>query len=193
MLRHKRTVHADALESSEEEEELSDSTKEKEQPDSDDDTKYSLSENDDEEDPWNEIVNGAFVECQPQYEDKVKDLVDSEDIDQEMARSKAYKDIRSDYRKAMARTFIAKIIWYIVFKRDRVFRAIENTAKRLQEEEDYGKEEAWKYSVSKRKYLFDDILQRYIPPPINVIVDNMDADNQSDEESSFDENRIEEM
>ena len=59
----------------------------------------------------------------------------------------------------MARTFIAKIMWYIKFKRDQIFKTINNTATRLQEEEDNGKQEAWKYSVSKRKYLFDDRLK----------------------------------
>ena len=61
-----------------------------------------------------------------------------------MAQSKAYKDLRAEYRKAMERTFIVKIMWYIKFKRDQIFKTINNTATRLQDEEDYGKEEAWK-------------------------------------------------
>ena len=53
------------------------------------------------------------------------------------------------------------------------------------EDEDFGTEEAWKYSVSKRKYLFDEILKQYIPP----LVEDMDSDNdenQNDESSSND-------
>ena len=86
MLRHKRTVHADDFDGKEEESEMSDSTEEPETKDSDHD---SLSESeqtsDDEEDPWNEIVYQAFEECQSQYEDKVKELMESEDIDHKTA------------------------------------------------------------------------------------------------------------
>ena len=58
MLRHKRTAHADVLESTEEGE-LSESAKEEEQTYSHDDNKYSASENeqdtsldDEKDDPW---------------------------------------------------------------------------------------------------------------------------------------------
>ena len=55
------------------------------------------------------------------------------------------------------------------------------------------KKKRGKYSISKRKYLIDDILKPYIPPPVNGIADNIDADGQSDKTSSYDEGRIEEM
>ena len=115
MLRHKRTAHADSHESTEEGE-LSDSTEEKEQTYSDDDNQYSASENeqdpssDDEEDENEIIVNGVFEEYQPQCEDNVRDFLDIEGMNQEMAQSKAYKDLCSEYGKAMARTFIVKIM-----------------------------------------------------------------------------------
>ena len=195
MLRHKRTVHAGDLDSSEEESEMSDTTEEQKTNDSYHD---SLSESkhtsDDEEDPWNEIISQAFEDCQSQYEDKVKDLMDSEDIGHETARSKAYKELRPVYRKALTRSFIGKVLWYNVIKRDPTFRAVQNTALRLKEDEDYGTEEAWIYSVSKRKYLFDNILKQYIPP----LVEDMDTDNdvnQDDQSSSNDngDSNIEEM
>lgn len=185
MLRHKRTVHADDFATAEEENEMSDSTEESETSESDIKHTDSTSENeqtsDDEEDPWNEIVGEAFEECQPQYEDKVKDLIDSEDTDQESALSKAYKELRPVYRKSLTHIFVEKMIWYNIIKRDRTFRAIQRTAIRLKEEEDYGTEEAWKYSVSKRKYLFDDILKQYMPPPVNDSED-MDTDNEEDQD-----------
>ena len=124
MQRHKRTVHAGDLDSSEEESEMSDTTEEPKTNDSDHD---SLSESehtsDDEKDPWNEIISQAFEDCQSQYEDKVKDLMDSEDIDHETARSKAYKELRPVYRKALTHSFIEKVLWYNVIKRDPTFRS----------------------------------------------------------------------
>ena len=187
LLRHKRTVHADDFYSTEEDSEMSDFTEEPETNDSDHD---SLSESehtsDDEEDPWNEIVSKAFEDCQSQYEDKVKDLIDSEDMDHKTARSKAYKEMRPVYRKALKHSFIGKVLWYNLIKRDPTFRAIQSTALRSKEDEDFGTEEAWKYSVSKRKYLFDDILKQYIPP----LVEDMDSDNEEnqDDESSSNDN-----
>ena len=195
MLRHKRTFHAGDLDSFEEESEMSDTTEKPKTNDSDHD---SLSESehtsDDEEDPWNEIIFQAFEDCQSQYEDKVKDLMDSEDIDHETARSKAYKELRPVYRKALTHSFIEKVLWYNVIKRDPIFRAVQSTALRLKEDEDYGTEETWKYSVSKRKYLFDNILKQYIP----ALVEDMDTDNdvnQDDQSSSNDngDSNIEEM
>ena len=184
MIRHKHTVHANDFDSTEEDSEMSDTTEETETNDSDHD---SLSESehtsDDEEDPWNEIVSKAFEDCQSQFEDKVKDLMDSEDMDHKTARSKAYNEMRPVYRKALTHSFIGKVLWYNFIKRDPTFRAIQSTALRLKEDEDYGTEEAWKYSVSKRKYLFDEILKQYIP------VEDMDSDNdenQDDESSSND-------
>ena len=88
MLRHKRTVHAGDFDSTVDESEMSDSIEEPETNDSDHD---SLSESehtsDDEEDPWNDIIYQAFEECQSQYEDKVKELMDSEDIEHKTAQS----------------------------------------------------------------------------------------------------------
>lgn len=48
-----------------------------------------------------------------------------------------------------------------------IFKAIKDSVKRLMDEEDYGLDEAWKYSTSKRKYLFDDLLKQYNPPTID--------------------------
>ena len=46
---------------------------------------------DEEKEPWNEIIDEAFKECQSKFEDRVKDLMDSENLDQRSARSVAFK------------------------------------------------------------------------------------------------------
>ena len=102
-------------------------------------------------------------------------------------------ELRPVCRKALTHSFIEKVLWYNVIKHDPTSRAIQSTALRLKQNEDYGTEEAWEYSVSKRKYLFDHILKQYIPP----LVEEMDTDNgeNDDDQSSSNDNgdNIEEM
>ena len=71
--------------------------------------------------------NQAFKECQSQFEDKVKDVKDSENLDQRDARAVAYKQLQSLYRKAIIKYFIEKLLWYKFIKHDRIFKAIKKS------------------------------------------------------------------
>ena len=129
-LRHMRTVHTDDIGNEEEEEgDMSDSTDDPETNDSNDISLTSESQDTTEEelDRWNEIVGQAFDEWQSDYENKVNDLMESEDIDQKTARNKAFGELRSLYRKGIAHKFVEKIIWYNVIKWDRIFKVIKKT------------------------------------------------------------------
>ena len=137
MLRHKRTVHGA------DDEELAD---EHNEPDYDDgmdsDQEETVSEkeeeaSDGEQDPWNEIIDEAFKECQSEFEERVKDLMDSENLDQRAARSLTFKQLRSLYRRAVINHFLEKMLWYKSIKQDRIFQAIKESVNRLVEEEDY--------------------------------------------------------
>lgn len=169
MLRHKRTIH-DASD-----EDLADESKESDadfEPDDGMDTdEEALGERDDasdeEEDPWSEIINQAFKECQSHFEDRGKDLMESENMDQRAARAAAFKQLRSLYRKAITKYFIEKMLWYLLIKHNSIFKAIKESVKWLVEEEDYELAEAWKDAASKRKYLFDDLLKQYLPPEVD--------------------------
>ena len=169
MLRHKRTVHgADdevlADEHSESDFDYHDGM--------DSDQEEAVSEKEEEEasdgeqDPWNEIIDEAFKECQSEFEDRVKDLMDSENLDKRSARSLAFKQLRSLYRKTVINHFFEKMLWYKSIKHNRIFQAIKESVKRLVEEEDYDLDEAWKYAASKRKYLFEGLLKQYLPPTV---------------------------
>ena len=168
--------------SSEEEEEpaMSDSNEDAESIISNEDDITSTSETEDGEDSWDEIVNHAFEDCQLDYEEKVKYLMESEDLDKTTAQIKAFKELRPLYRKATMRYFVEKMIWFNEIKQDRIFNAIKKTALNLKQEEAYGIEEAWKYSASKRKYLFDEILKQYVPPEVSD-TEQMDTDDEEDE------------
>ena len=167
MLRHKRTVHgADdevlADEHSESDFDYHDGM--------DSDQEEAVSEKEEEEasdgeqDHWNEIIDEAFKECQSEFEDRVKDLMDSENLDQRAARSLAFKQLRSLYRKAVINHFLEKMLWYKSIKHNRIFQAIKESVRRLIEEEDYDLDEAWKYAASKRKYLFEGLLKQHLAP-----------------------------
>lgn len=172
MLRHKRNIHNDEhVEEESEEGEIEDTDSEVEDnADNQEDTVSVLESDqnsDDEEDPWTEIIEQTFQECQSQFENKVTELMDSDDIDLQKARSVAYKMLRPVYRKAIVKNFVDKMAWYDSIKRATIYKAIKETVKRLTDEEDYGLDEAWKYGASKRKYLFDNVLKQYDPPAMD--------------------------
>lgn len=178
MLRHKRNKHGDSFDS--EEEVMSGENEDTESNNSTDEGSTSAPETEDGEDPWDEIVNHAFEDCQLDYEEKVKELMNSEDLDETAAKTKAFKELRSLYRKTIMHNFVEQMTWFNDIKQDRIFKAIKMTAERLRQEEDYGIEEAWKYSTSKRKYLFDEILKQYAPPELSD-TEQMNTDDDEDE------------
>ena len=59
------------------------------------------------------------------------------------------------------------MLWYKSIKHDRFFQAIKESVKRLEGEEGYDLEEAWKYASSKQKYLFENLLKQYPPPEVD--------------------------
>ena len=74
MLRHKRTIHGTN------DQELADKDFDFEHDDGmDTDQEASCQEEalDQEKDPWSEIIDEAFKECQSKFEERVKDLMDS--------------------------------------------------------------------------------------------------------------------
>ena len=82
MLRYQRTIHGDG------DQELADKDfdsnfEHDDGMDTDEEASFQEEEAlDQEEDPWSEIIDEAFKECQSKFEDKVKDLMDSENMDQ---------------------------------------------------------------------------------------------------------------
>ena len=168
MLPHKRTIHGGDDEELADEQNESDfdyddgMDSDQEEPSGEKEEETS----DEEKEPWNEIIDGAFKECQSKFEYRVKDLMESENLDQRAARSLAFKQLRSLYRKAVINHFVEKMLWYKSIKHHRIFQAIKESVKRLVEEEDYDQDEAWKYAASKRKYLFESLLKQYLSPAV---------------------------
>ena len=137
-----------------------------------DDSSYKESDDEEDSNAWDSIVNKTFNTHQTEYEEKVKALIE-DGYNKPQAHSLAYNDMSEKYRDEMKDHYLATMMWHQKIRRDPVHRKISKTAKRLREEEDYDTLESWKYAVEKRKYLLDDVLACYDPPPTDDSNDTM--------------------
>jgi hypothetical protein len=165
MLRHKKTVHSkNERVDSEEESDISE-----------EETNIASTEETDDEspvtsdmyDPWESVIQKAFEKCQEQFEDKVENLLRESNRDETEVKKRVYEDMKSVYRKAVNSVFTNRMMWINAIQNDPLYKAIKKTAHQLMELDDYGREEAWKYAVSKRKYIFDDLLEQFAPPEMD--------------------------
>ena len=137
-----------------------------------DDSSYKESDDEEDSNAWDSIVGKTFNIHQTEYEEKVKALIE-DGYNKPQAHSLAYNDMSEKYRDEMKDHYLATMMWHQKIRRDPVHRKISKTAKRLREEEDYDTLESWKYAVEKRKYLLDDVLACYDPPPTDDSNDTM--------------------
>ena len=160
MLRHQRSMHTDEYSGS-------DSEVQSENSDVDiSDQENEEATEDDAIDPWDVIVKEAFDRFQSEFEERVKDYVSKENVQESDVRQIVFEDMWDIYRKAMMNIFIDKMLWFAATKREPVFTAIRKSATDLKTMDDYDDDEAWKSATSKRKFLFDKILKRYEPPEL---------------------------
>lgn len=181
MLRHKRNKHRPQRESEDtggspseselSEHETTESDTDGGMSDADEASDVKLSsrghrEEEEEEDPWDSVMQKAFDKCQDQFERGVAQLLQSTDIGETEARKRVYLDMRSTYRKAASGVFTERMLWFHAIRKQAVYKAIKKTANNFVDLDDYGLDEAWKSAVGQRKYLFDTILVQYNPPDI---------------------------
>ena len=158
MLRHQKTTHG----MSEKEE---DTPMSSDEVFSDEESELG-SESDEQQvdvDPWLDIVNKSIRVLQSEYEDAVRYKVQTDGIQQRDARERTFRDMRSKYRKVMAEELLKRIEWMDMLKNDSAYRSIKKTMEDLKMEDDYSSDEAWKYAISKRKFLLENILREYEP------------------------------
>ena len=109
----------------------------------------------DGDNPWDVIIDKTFETCQKDFEQKVKENQD---------RPVAYKDMFDKYRYQMTNHYLGLMFWQQDMNRDFVHRKIKSTVKRLRQNDNMDIKEAWKVAVEKRKFLLDNVLDRYKPP-----------------------------
>ena len=135
--------------------------------DDDDDDTLVTSEESLMVDPWNIIANEAFQKCQLQFDSKVKELMEEDtDISDSEAKEKVFRNMKSTYRLAMMNSFGSKVLWFDAMKKDPMYKSIKKTVNRLIDADDYDKEEALKYGILKRRFLFDKVLDTYEIPEL---------------------------
>ena len=185
MLRHKKSAHPDedleedAMSEVSVEEDIFGPVKENSN-DSSDENMSVTSENSVDIDPWQDIVDETFAECQSQFESEVSELMeDDTDISEEDAREIVYKDMKNTYRKAMMDIFGTKMLWFNALKKDPIYKAVKKTVSQLIDTEDYQADEALKYATLKRRFLFDKILSDYEIPQLK---EGEDGEQETDSE-----------
>jgi hypothetical protein len=118
-------------------------------------------------DPWDDVVDEVFQKCQSQYDSKVKELMEEEtDISDSEAKERVFRNMRTTYREAMMNTFGSKLIWFDAMKKDPIYKSIKKTVNRLIDADGYDEEEALKYGILKRRFLFDKVLTSYDNPEL---------------------------
>ena len=118
------------------------------------------------DDPMDRLVDEVFKQYQHIYEKQVLDIINKENISEEEARVRIYTSMRNTYRKALTDVFTDNVVWFTSLKNSPIFQSIKKTVNRVIESEDFDKEEAWKYAVNRRKFLFEAVLDDYNPPEV---------------------------
>jgi polyhydroxyalkanoate synthesis regulator protein len=131
-------------------------------------------------DPWESVIQKAFEKCQEQFEEEVQKLLSKSNRNETEVKKQVYEDMKSVYRKAVSSVFTNRMMWFNAIQKDSLYKAIKKTANQLMELDDYGKEEAWKYAVSKRKYIFDDLLEQFAPPEMNREIEPAEEEEEED-------------
>ena len=133
-------------------------------------------------DPWEEVVEEAFSKCQSQYDSEVTELMkeDSEISDND-AQETIFEDMKGTYRKALMNAFGKRLLWFNAMKKDAVYKAIKSTINQLVETEGYDSDEALKYAILKRRFLFDKILRTFDIPQLE---EEDDSDLEEDDTDS---------
>lgn len=154
MLRHKRNAHP-TQSSDEEDPRMSDIfSSDNDSSDIDTDSSVDISQN-----PWEDIIDEAVKRCQPDFDAEVNKLV-SNGMDEDAAGRSAFDAMRGQYRKAMMNDLGKRILWFQSMKRDVTYRKLKATVDRLVSKEGYLDDEALKYGILKRQFLFDKFVDR---------------------------------
>lgn len=183
MLRHKHLAHSD-MDSDEDVSVDRDifgpiDDNESSHSDSDDDTSVT-SEEPLEIDPWRYIVEQAFQKCQSEYESTVNELMEKDAyISESEAKENVFRSMKSTYRRAIMNSLAKELIWFDAMKNDPIYKSIKKTITQLIDTDGYDKDEAFKYGILKRQFLFDKVLETYQIPELER-EDAMEQDDQSE-------------
>ena len=102
-----------------------------------------------------------------------------------LAQIRAYNQMLPELQKALRQVYIDHLKWVHVLREDPIHKAILETRKKFQEEEDMDFNEAVEAAVNQRKYLLNRVFQPMEEPDTDE--EDMDEDDEEDEDESPDE------
>ncbi len=133
------------------------------------------SDDDDEVDPWEAIVDEVFDLHRAQMKRRVHEIQNEENISKE----KAHKLMRKELSHELNQTFRDRYTMFLKrvqsLKRDTTYQKINDTAKRLRMEDDMDWEESIEEAVNKRKVLLARELTKW------KLEDTSDSDSNDDD------------
>ena len=105
-----------------------------------------------------------------------------------LAQIRAYNQMLPELQKALRQVYIDHLKWVHVLREDPIHKAILETRKKFQEEEDMDFNEAVEAAVNQRKYLLNRVFQPMEEPDTDE--EDMDEDDEEDEDESPDEDNM---
>ena len=132
-------------------------------------------------DPWDVFRDRVKTEKLKDFKVAMKTLR-KEGLGKKLAQIRAYNEMLPELRKALRQVYIDHLKWVHVLREDPIHKAILETRKKFQEEEDMDFNEAVEAAVNQRKYL----LNRAFQPMEESDTDDEDMD-EDDEDDTDDE------
>ena len=160
----------DETEESEEDEEEEDEEEDDDDEEEDNDEDEDDIDDDEEEEeepqkikPWDVLMNITTDKMQDIFNETVeKALHENPGKDVQEAEEIAYDELKPKYLSEYLTDLSAAL------RKDPVNKKIQETAKRLRDEEDYEEDESRLYAIKKRKFLIEKKLNDYDPPSYEV-------------------------
>ena len=170
----------DETEESEEDEAEEDEEEEEEEDDDDDDEDNDEDEDDIDDDdveeeepqkikPWDALMGVTTDKMQDTFNETVeKALHENPGKDVQEAEEIAYDELKPKYLSEFVSRYKYLTDLSAALRKDPVNKKIQETAKRLRDEEDYDEDESRLYAIKKRNFLIEKKLNDYDPPSYKV-------------------------
>ena len=109
-----------------------------------------------DENPWKRVITEAWDNIRPVYRKAYQSCLNKGD-DKDTARDKAFSEVKTDLLNHVAYTFLDRLNWTKVMRKDRTYRKLKKSASVMPDREDFDDEEAMRYALRKRKFLLERI------------------------------------
>ena len=162
-------------ESEEDEEEEDEEEDDDDEEEGDDEDEDDIDDDEEEEEepqkikPWDVLMNITADKMQDIFNEMVeKTLHENPGKDVQEAEKIAYDELKPKYLSEFVSRYKYLTDLSAALRKDPVNKNIQETAKRLRDEEDYEEDESRLYAIKKRKYLIEKKLNDYDPPSYEV-------------------------